>query len=209
MLVSASLRTLDIIFQKITTVVLVPSSLCKFHAYFCYILLELKNISMNLRVELWRDPLIESIGWWLECVLLPLGMNVVYSHVQFRLRMNEIFKSKDCLIQSLNGTKLLECQQLRLLDCQQLWLLGASVGQPTVVTVGSKGCNLSLGSNLLAPPGALYKELPSLNWKTPTTTPKFRINSLSLSEFWTLQISAFWTGKWSSEVISKREVGNP
>jgi len=25
-------------------------------------LLELKNISMNLRVELWRDPLIESIG---------------------------------------------------------------------------------------------------------------------------------------------------
>ena len=62
-------------------------------------------ISMNLRVELWRDPLIKSTGWWLECVLLPLGMNVVYSHVQFWLRMNEIFKSKDCLIQSQNGTK--------------------------------------------------------------------------------------------------------
>ena len=45
--------------------------------------------------------------------------------------------------------RLLECQQLRLLDCQ---LLGASVGQPTV---GSKGCILSLGSNLLVPLGAL------------------------------------------------------
>ena len=66
--------------------------------------------------------------------------------------------------------------KVRLLDCQQLWLLGASVGQPTVVIVGSKGCNLSLGSNLLAPPGALYKALPSLNWKTPTPTAN---NSLS------------------------------
>jgi len=41
----------------------------------------------------------------LECVLLPLGMNVVYSHVQFRLRMNEIFQSKVCLIQSQKETK--------------------------------------------------------------------------------------------------------
>ena len=72
-------------------------------------LLELKNIKVNLRDELWQDPLIESIGWWLECVLLPFVMNVVYSHVQFRLRMNEIFKSKDCLIQSQKGLKLTTC----------------------------------------------------------------------------------------------------
>ena len=69
---------------------------------FCW---NMKNIYVNLWIELRRDPLIESIGWWLQCVLLPMGMNVVYSHVQFRLRMNEIFKSKDCLIQSQNGTK--------------------------------------------------------------------------------------------------------
>ena len=32
------------------------------HKSLYKLVLELKNINMNLRVELWRDPLIESIG---------------------------------------------------------------------------------------------------------------------------------------------------
>ena len=91
---------------------------------------------------------------------------MVYSHVQFRLRMNEIFKSKDCLIQSQNGTK----GSLKHLVPHWPWD-GSSLGSPTVATVGlptdatagSKGCILSLGSNLLVPPGALYIALQILN----------------------------------------------
>ena len=49
---------------------------------------------------------VDQINWMMVGVVLhPFEMNVVYSHVQFRLRMNEIFKSKDCLIQSQNETK--------------------------------------------------------------------------------------------------------
>jgi len=52
--------------------------------------------------EIWakfkRDLMFGMRRRWLQCVLLPLAMNVamniVYSHVQFCLQMNEIFKSK-------------------------------------------------------------------------------------------------------------------
>jgi len=52
-----------------------------------------------------QDPLFEMRERWLEYVLLPLAMNMVYSHVQFHFQMNEVFKSKVDLKQELNGTK--------------------------------------------------------------------------------------------------------
>ena len=64
----------------------------------------MKNICESLNLITARS--VDRINWMMVGVCsLPLGMNVVYSHVQFRLRMNEIFKSKDCLIQIQNGTK--------------------------------------------------------------------------------------------------------
>ena len=41
----------------------------------------------------------------MKCVLLSWVMNVIYSVVQFRFRMNEIFKSKISLELELNWTK--------------------------------------------------------------------------------------------------------
>ena len=52
-----------------------------------------------------QDLLLGMHGRWLECVLLLLAMNMLYSHVQFHFLINEIFKSKVGLKQELNGTK--------------------------------------------------------------------------------------------------------
>ena len=62
-------------------------------------MLENEEFQLNIWAEFSRDPLLEARGWWLECGLFLLGMNIVYSHDQFHFQINEIFKSEDGLIQ--------------------------------------------------------------------------------------------------------------
>jgi len=137
---------------------------------------ETKNFPVNLWAELRHDPLIESHRKWLECVLLPLGMKVVYSHVQFRFWVNEIFKSEVSLIQLLKGTKI---SQKTLAPhwtwCEKLRSLNIKSWEQSVCTLDTWSFRASRETELLSesvflrhkffsPPPFSYSEYSSINW---------------------------------------------
>jgi len=93
----------------------------------------------------------------LECVLLPLAITVVYSHIQFYFRMNEIFKSKVDREQELNGTikSVLFGPTLKVI-CEWMCLLGGRTCLLGMVVPVSVEWMCLFGDNPFRPIGCVY-----------------------------------------------------